>query len=107
MERGLLDKIVEAERQILAKIEAEKKKCDERLEDARRRAEERIAREKALMLEQCERAVREAEETAGTTASGILEDVKQRADRLRELPDEALQRVVITYIKNILPRESP
>jgi vacuolar-type H+-ATPase subunit H len=107
MERGLLDKIVEAERQILAKIEAEKKKCDERLEDARRKAEERIAKEKALMLEQYERAVREAEETAGQTASAIIEGVKQRADRLRELPDEALQRVVITYIKNILPRQTP
>jgi vacuolar-type H+-ATPase subunit H len=107
MERGLLDKIVEAERQILAKIEAEKKKCDERLDDARRKAEERIAKEKALMLEQYERAVREAEETAGKTASAIIEGVKQRADRLRELPDDALQRVVITYIKNILPRQTP
>jgi len=107
MERGLLDKIIEAERQILAKIESEKKKCDERLEEARRKAEERIAKEKAAMLEQYERAVREAEEAAGKRASGIMEDVSQRADRLRELPDEALQRVVITYINGILPRETP
>ena len=103
----MLDKIVEAERQILTKIEAEKKKCDERLEEARRKAEERIAKERAVMLELCERAVREAEETAGKRASGIMEDVTQRADRLRELPDEALQRVVITYIRSILPGKTP
>lgn len=103
----MLDKIVEAERQILGKIEAEKKKCDERLEEARRKAEERIAKEKTLMLAQCESAVREAEETAGKRASAIIEDEKQRADRLRELPDDTLQRVVIPHIKNILPKETP
>jgi len=103
----LLDKIVEAERQILAKIEAEKKKCDDRIEEARKNADDRIAKERAIMIEQCERLVREAEEAAGKRAAGIMEAANQRADKLKGLPDEALQKIVIACINRILPGGAP
>jgi vacuolar-type H+-ATPase subunit H len=105
MERDLLSRLVEAEREIMAKIESEKKKCDDRLEDARRKTEEMISREKALIQEENERSFQEAEKNARERASKILDTYAQRTARLRGLSDEALQKIVVNYTNRILPEE--
>jgi vacuolar-type H+-ATPase subunit H len=105
MERGLLARVVEAEREILAKIESAKKGCDERLDEARRKSEERIALEKALIQEENERSLQEAEEIAGERAAKILETAGNSAARLRSLSDETLEQIAIKYLNRILPEE--
>ena len=105
MERGLLARVVEAEREILAKIESEKKRCDERLEEAKRKAEELIAQEKTLIQEENARSVHEAEKRAGEEAARILEASSLRAARLGNLSDETLQKIIVSYLKRILPEE--
>ena len=106
MERDLLDKVLEAEREIQAKIESEKKRLQERLEKARKVANERVAQEETTLRRQLENSVREAEEIAAKKAGDILEAAARRAESLRGLPDEALQRIVMKYIDSILPRGS-
>ena len=105
MERGLLARVVETEREILAKIESEKKKCDERLEEARKKAEGLIAREMALIQEENARSVREAEKHAEEEAAKVLEASKLRAERLGSIADEVLQDIIVKYLKRILPEE--
>jgi len=103
MERDLLSKVLETEREIQAKIEFEKKQCAEKLEKDGKEAEERILREEAALREQLNKAVCKAEEISEEKAADILKAATKRAERLRSLPDEALQRVVMKYIDSILP----
>jgi vacuolar-type H+-ATPase subunit H len=103
MERDLLSKVLDTEREIQAKIESEKKRQAEKIEKARKEAEERVMREETMLHEQLEKSVREAKEIADEKAADILEAAVRRADNLRGLSDEALQRIVIKYIDSILP----
>ena len=105
MERDLLGKVIEAEREILTKIESAKKSCDERIEKARREAEEKVLQEEAVLRGQCERLVREAEESAGERAAEIIEAAARKSERLKKLPDDSLQRIIMKYIGRILPGE--
>ena len=106
MERDLLSKILDTEREIQAKIESEKKRCAEALLKARKEAEEKIVQEEAVLREQLEKSVRKAEEIAEKRAAEILEAAARRAENLRSLPDEVLQKIVMKYIDSILPRDA-
>jgi vacuolar-type H+-ATPase subunit H len=103
MERDLLSKVLDNEREIQAKIESEEKQCAEKIEKARKDAEERVVQEEAVLCEQLEKSIREAEETADEKAGETLKAAARRAEYLRSLPDEALQRIVMKYIDSILP----
>lgn len=103
MERDLLSKVLKAEKEIQAKIESEKKRCAEALLKARKEAEEKVVQEEAVLCEQSESSVQESEEIAEKRAAEILETAARRAESLRSLPDEALQKIVMKYIDSILP----
>ena len=103
MERDLLSKVIKTEREIQAKIESEKKRHEVRIEKAGKEAEERVLQEEAAHSEQLEKSVCEAEEIAKEKAADVLETAARRAENLRGLPDEALQKIVMKYIDSILP----
>lgn len=103
MERDLLSKILDTEREIQTKIESEKKRYAEAILKAKKEAEEKIVQEEAELREQLEKSVCKAEKIAEEKAVDILEAAARRADNLRSLPDEALQRIVMKYIDSILP----
>jgi len=107
MERDLLNKILETEREIQAKIESEKKQCAEKTEKARKESEESVFQEEAVLRGQLEKSIRKAEEIAKEKAAYILEAAARRAENLRGLSDENLQRIVMKYIDSILPRDAP
>lgn len=103
MERGLLGKVVEAERQIQERIDSEKKRWEEELQKVRREAEEKIRQEEASLSEQCEKSVREAEKSAEERASAILDAAAVKAAKLKDLNDEVLKQIVMKYIHRLLP----
>ena len=103
MERDLLSKVLEAEREIQAKIESEKKRLEEKIENARKEAEERVLQEEAVLSEQLKESVCRAEKISEEKAGESLEAAALRAENLRSLTDEALQRIVMKYIDSILP----
>jgi vacuolar-type H+-ATPase subunit H len=107
MERDLLSKILDTEREIQAKIESEKKRRVETIEKARKEADERVMQEEAALREQFETSVRETEKVAEEKAGVILEAAARRATNLRGLSDEVLQKIVMKYIDSILPRDAP
>ena len=99
----MLSKVLKAEKEIQAKIESEKKRCAEALLKARKEAEEKVVQEEAVLCEQSESSVQESEEIAEKRAAEILETAARRAENVRNLPDEALQKIVMKYIDSILP----
>lgn len=107
MERDMLSKVLDTEREIQAKIESEKKRHEEKIEKAGKEAGERVLQEEAALREQLEKSVREAEEIAKGKAADIMEAAGRRAETLRSLSDDALQRIVMKYIDSILPRDAP
>jgi vacuolar-type H+-ATPase subunit H len=107
MERDLLGKVLDTEREIQAKIESEKKRREETIEKAGKEAEERVMQEEAMLREQFEKYVHEAEEIAREKAVDVMEAATRRAENLRGLTDEVLQRIVLKYIDSILPRDAP
>ena len=107
MERDLLSKILDTEREIQAKIESVKERQAERIEKARKEAGERVLQEEAALREQLENSVLKAEKIAEEKAADILEASARRAENLRSLPDEVLQGIVIKYIDSVLPGNEP
>lgn len=103
MGRDLLGKVLDTEREIQEKIESEKKRHEKKLEQARKEAEERVLKEEASLRGELERKVREAEEASAARAAEILEAASLRAETLRSMSDEDLQRIVTKYIDSILP----
>jgi vacuolar-type H+-ATPase subunit H len=102
MERDLLNKVLEAEKEIQAKIESEKKRCAETLLKARKEAEEKVAREESILREQRESFFKKSEEIAEKKAAGILEAAVRKAANIRSLADETLQKIVMKYIDSNL-----
>ena len=107
MQRDLLSKVLEAEKEIQAKIESERKQCAEALLKAGKKAEEKVLEEEAILREQSESSVQESEEIAEKRAAEILEAAARRAENVRSLPEEALQKIVMKYIESILPGGAP
>jgi vacuolar-type H+-ATPase subunit H len=103
MERDLLSKVLDTERAIQAKIEYEKKRQAEKIQKAGEMAEDRVMQEETALREQLEISVRKAEEIAKEKAADILDAAARRAETLRNLPDEALQRIILKYLDGILP----
>ena len=103
MERDLLSKVLDTEREIQAKVESERKRLQEKIEKARKEAEKRVMQEEAALREELEKSVLKAEQIAKKKAGDILEAAARRAEKLRSLSDEALHRIVIKYLDSILP----
>ena len=107
MNKDLLSKVLNTEREIQAKIGSEKKLQEEKLEKARKEASDRAIQVEAELRGQLNESVRKAGEAAEKMAADILEAAARRAESLRSVPEEVLQSIVIKYIDSILPRGAP
>lgn len=106
MEKDILSRVIEVEREIQEKLREEKSKAMAWLEEVKKEAEEEIAREEERLKEYYEKTAADADAYAGKQAAELLRDSALEAERLAGISDETLTGMVLKYIPGILPADS-
>ncbi len=104
MKNDIIMEIVSIERELNAKIEEERKKADEWLEEYKME----IYKLKESFIIELENEMKEYENTVGKDAermaSEIIKEAEEIADMLKKrTDDESLKHIILKYIKQILP----
>ncbi len=104
MKDDIIIEIVSIERELNAKIEEERKRADELLEEYKRE----IYKLKERFILELENEIKEYENTvkkdAERMASEIIKKAEEIADMLKKgTDDESLKHIILKYIKQILP----
>lgn len=102
MTEGIID-IVAVEKEIQRGIEREKKKADELIAEAKRRAEEDIIRVEEELKRMYEERLSAFDKAIREDASEIIERARRCSERINTLNDEELGRVIIRFIRRIIP----
>lgn len=103
MEKNILSKVVEVEREIQQRIEAEEINAKEWIEKVKKEVGDGIAREEAGLKEAFNIALKEARTVAERKASEIMSEVFSLEERLKAISDETLKEIIMRHITNILP----
>lgn len=106
MEDDVLDKVMEAEREIAGRLEEEKRRVARWLDEVRAETDERVEAEQRRLREESDRAAGEALSRAREDAGRRKAEASERAERLGNLSDERLREVVMGRLAAILPDKS-
>lgn len=105
MEKDILGKVIEVEKEIQERLRLEKSKSKEWLEGVKREVEEEIAREEERLKGTYNKAVEDARADAEKNASEIFRDAATLAERCHQISDETLKQIIMRHIITILPEE--
>lgn len=103
MEDDILAKVVEVEKEIQERIEIEKEKSRQWLDNVRKDTDKKLADTEAGLAESLEKAVMDARNNAENRASALLKDAGKLAEKFRGLSDETLTSIIIKHMSSILP----
>ncbi len=103
MEKDILSKVIEVEREIQEKLREEKSRSIEWIESARKQAEEEIGGEEEQLDVCYKKAVDETVAEAEKQASEIVGDSILETEKLARISDEALKTILLKYIPRIVP----
>ncbi len=106
MEKDALGEVIEAEKRISERLEEEKRKAGQYLEEVKEETAREGAERERKLADSLEEAVREAEAEAGERAEEIRRRAKEYGRKLGALEDASLKRHVLGRIAAILP-EAP
>ena len=105
MEKDILSRVIEVEKEIQEKLREEKGKSLEWLEGVKREAEEELAREEERLREYYQKTLDDTGAVAEKQAAELLRDSVLQAERLSGISDEILGRILLKYLPRILPEE--
>ena len=105
MEKDILSKVIEVEREIQEKLRGEKSRSLEWIERARKEAKEELAAEEERLREYYEKAMDTIGAEAGKQADEVLRNSAVQAERLSGISDDTLRRILLRYLPGILPEE--
>ena len=105
MEKDILSKVLKVEEDIQEKLEAEKKRASEMVEEAREDAAKRVFAEEAGLIDSFNGALKDSRMLTEKKASAILQNAELEADKINNLSDDTLIRIISNNISSILPHE--
>ncbi len=105
MEEDVLSAVMEVEREIQDRLEAEKRKSREWLERVRAEAGRALAGSEERFKKSSEEAVADAVTDAESRAADLLSRATREAELLVDLSDEAMRKIMERYLPRILPGE--
>jgi len=103
MEKDILSKVIEVEREIQERLREEKSKSLEWVERAKKEVEEELAREEEGLKEYCRKTVDDTGAAAEKEAAELLRGSACQAGRLAAISDDVLTGMVLRYIQGIVP----
>lgn len=103
MEKDILTKVIEVEKEIQDTLDGEKRRSEEWVEKVRMEIEEEVIKED----EDLKKSFKETEGIVmaeiKNKSSEILEGASRQAERLSKISDEDLNEIIKRYIMSILP----
>jgi len=105
MEKDLLQAVIKVESEIQHSIEAERKRAASWLESVRISLSRELETRKRQLDEEFTRTFESKRRDCEIEAENEIADVKQLAENIQNIPDEALQEVVKEYLLKLLPEE--
>ncbi len=105
MEKDILSKVLKVEEDIQEKLEAEKKRASEMVEEAREEASKRVFAEEAGLIDSFNVALKDSRILAEKKALEILQNAGLDADKINNLSDDTLISILSNNISSILPHE--
>lgn len=103
MERGVLHSIIEVEREILKKINAEELRSRESIEKVRKEVESFVAQEEKRLEESLNTTIDTAREDAIKKAEEMVAEATVRAEKIEGLGDTVLKKILLEKMSRILP----
>jgi vacuolar-type H+-ATPase subunit H len=103
MEEDILGKVVEVEKEIRKRLEAENEKAAKWLANAGEEAKREVDSTKERLEGTLDAAISEARAVSEEKASRIIGDAKLSAEGLEGLGSEKLREIILRHISNILP----
>lgn len=103
MERGVLHSIIEVEKEILKKINAEELRSRESIEKVRKEVESYVAEEEKSLEETLNTTLETARKDAVKKAEEIVADAAVRAKEIEGLTDSVLTKILLEKMSRILP----
>jgi vacuolar-type H+-ATPase subunit H len=102
MDKGILNEVIDAEKDIQACIELEQARLREMLERTRREAEETVAAAERELTESRDRELEAARQEAEARARKTVEDASGQVARLDRVDDRTLTGIILKRIPRIL-----
>jgi vacuolar-type H+-ATPase subunit H len=103
VDTSVLGAVIEAEQEIQARIEAERKKASERIDGVKAEAAQSAAEEAERLRGDFAATMATAKAGAQARASKLLRRTERLAEELAALSDARLQQIMAQQIRNILP----
>ena len=103
MEKDILSKVIEVEKEIQERLRDEKNKAHEWLEAAKKEIERDISLQEEQLRESYTKDREEAKAEAEREAARIVQDASTLAERYRRISDETLEKIVKRHMLKILP----
>lgn len=103
MKTSILGTVIEAEQEIQARIEAERKKTREWIEQVRAESARAAAGEAERLTGNSASTVAKAKAEAQARAAELVDRAQRRAEQLTALSDARLQQIMARQIHQILP----
>jgi vacuolar-type H+-ATPase subunit H len=105
MEKDILSKVIEVEKEIQERLRDEKKKAHEWLEGVKKEIEKDISLQEEQLRDSYTRGREDAKAEAEREAARIVKDADALAERYRRMNDETLQEIVMRHLVKILPSQ--
>jgi vacuolar-type H+-ATPase subunit H len=102
MQKDILDKIIEVEKEIQEQLRLEKMKSEELLEKVRQEIEEELQSTEKRLEETYDKALNEAKMDAEKEALRIVEQSQSISERIQNIDDETLKRILLKHLKGII-----
>jgi Skp family chaperone for outer membrane proteins len=103
MDKDVLATVIETEKEIEERLEREKEKAAQWLENVGKEIEAETAAEVRKMEDSQHAAVAAAREAAEKRASLMLREVQEQSRRLSRISDETLKRIIGDHLDRIRP----
>ncbi|HUI67275.1 MAG TPA: hypothetical protein VL087_03610 [Nitrospirota bacterium] len=103
MQKDILSEVIEAEKEIQQRLEVEKAKSHDWLENVKKECEEKLLREEKDIKESLNKSIEVAKKEAELKAVEIVKQTEAKVERLAKVNDQTLVDVVGKQITRILP----
>jgi cell division septum initiation protein DivIVA len=103
MEDDVLARVISVEKEIQARLDAERVMSREWLEVVKKAEEEEFAREEEQTREAFRKSAEHFRDEAAARAGKVVKDAEEKAERLLALSDETLRGIIMRRLHMIVP----
>jgi len=101
--QDILAEVIRVEKEIHGRLEAEREKTKQWVEQVRREMDEKLLLTEKGLKETLEQTIQKVREDAMREASKILNDANSEVEKIKNFSDKTLKTLLIKHISRVLP----